>query len=39
MNPMVPGLSGSKMSASDPNSKIDILESSECVMEKVFLKV
>lgn len=35
MNPMVPGLAGGKMSASDPDSKIDILEKSEGVGKKV----
>lgn len=36
MNPMVPGLTqGGKMSASDPNSKIDILEDPKQVKKKV----
>jgi tyrosyl-tRNA synthetase len=35
MNPMVPGLAGGKMSASDPDSKIDILETAEVVKKKV----
>lgn len=36
MNPMVPGLGqGGKMSASDPNSKIDILEDPKQVRKKV----
>lgn len=36
MNPMVPGLNqGGKMSASDPNSKIDILEDSKQVKKKI----
>ncbi|CEP62757.1 tyrosine--tRNA ligase TYS1 LALA0_S06e03092g [Lachancea lanzarotensis] len=36
MNPMVPGLSqGGKMSASDPNSKIDILEEPKQVKKKI----
>lgn len=36
MNPMVPGLGqGGKMSASDPNSKIDILEEPKAVKKKV----
>ena len=35
MNPMVPGLAGGKMSASDPDSKIDILETSEGVKKKI----
>lgn len=36
MNPMVPGLqAGGKMSASDPNSKIDVLDTAEQVTSKV----
>ncbi|KAI8051170.1 tyrosyl-tRNA synthetase-like protein [Syncephalis plumigaleata] len=35
MNPMVPGLSGSKMSASDVNSKIDLLDDPKAVEKKV----
>lgn len=36
MNPMVPGLGqGGKMSASDPNSKIDIIEDPKVVKKKV----
>lgn len=35
MNPMVPGLAGGKMSASDPNSKIDLLDSAEVVKSKL----
>jgi tyrosyl-tRNA synthetase len=35
MNPMVPGLAGGKMSASDPDSKIDILDKPEVVRRKV----
>ena len=35
MNPMVPGLAGGKMSASDPDSKIDILDTAEVVEKKV----
>lgn len=35
MNPMVPGLAGGKMSASDPNSKIDILDRPEVIKKKV----
>jgi tyrosyl-tRNA synthetase len=35
MNPMVPGLAGGKMSASDPNSKIDILDAADIVKKKV----
>lgn len=36
MNPMVPGLGqGGKMSASDPNSKIDIIEDPKIVHKKV----
>lgn len=36
MNPMVPGLAqGGKMSASDPNSKIDLLEEPKQVKKKI----
>ncbi|CDO68544.1 hypothetical protein BN946_scf184998.g41 [Trametes cinnabarina] len=35
MNPMVPGLSGGKMSSSDPNSKIDFLDAPEVVRSKI----
>ena len=35
MNPMVPGLAGGKMSASDPDSKIDILDSPDVVRRKL----
>lgn len=35
MNPMVPGLAGGKMSASDPNSKIDILDPRDVVASKL----
>ncbi|TFK19617.1 tyrosine tRNA ligase [Coprinopsis marcescibilis] len=35
MNKMVPGLSGGKMSASDPNSKIDLLDPPEIVKKKI----
>lgn len=35
MNPMVPGLQGGKMSSSDENSKIDLLDSPEAVMKKI----
>ncbi|KAG0231703.1 hypothetical protein BGW42_008655 [Actinomortierella wolfii] len=35
MNTMVPGLAGPKMSSSDPDSKIDLLESPEDVKRKV----
>lgn len=36
MNPMVPGLGqGGKMSASDPNSKIDILETPKIIRKKI----
>lgn len=35
MNPMVPGLTGAKMSASDEDSKIDILDSASAVKKKV----
>ncbi|UXI16653.1 hypothetical protein NH340_JMT02596 [Sarcoptes scabiei] len=35
MNPMVPGLSGGKMSSSEEDSKIDLLDSSEDVKRKI----
>ena len=35
MNPMVPGLAGGKMSASDPDSKIDVLDAPEVVRKKL----
>ncbi|KAL1663871.1 hypothetical protein GGF50DRAFT_127654 [Schizophyllum commune] len=35
MNAMVPGLAGGKMSASDPNSKIDFLDPPEVVRKKI----
>ena len=35
MNPMVPGLAGGKMSASDPDSKIDLLDTPENVTKKL----
>lgn len=35
MNPMVPGLTGGKMSASEEDSKIDLLDSSESVTKKL----
>lgn len=35
MNPMVPGLAGGKMSASDPDSKIDVLEAPDIVKRKL----
>ncbi|KAK3326795.1 tyrosyl-tRNA synthetase [Apodospora peruviana] len=35
MNPMVPGLQGSKMSSSDEDSKIDLLDAPEAVAKKV----
>lgn len=35
MNRMVPGLAGGKMSASDPNSKIDLLDKREVVKSKL----
>ncbi|USN45784.1 MAG: tyrosine--tRNA ligase [Candidatus Woesearchaeota archaeon] len=35
MTPMVPGLQGAKMSASDPNSKIDVLDDAETVKKKL----
>ena len=35
MSPMVPGLGGGKMSSSDPNSKIDLLDPPEVVRKKI----
>lgn len=35
MNPMVPGLTGTKMSSSDPDSKIDILDEPAVVKRKL----
>jgi len=35
MNAMVPGLAGGKMSASDPNSKIDFLDTPEIIRKKL----
>ncbi|ERF71839.1 Tyrosine--tRNA ligase [Endocarpon pusillum Z07020] len=35
MNPMVPGLAGGKMSSSDPDSKIDILDTADLVRKKI----
>ena len=35
MNPLLPGLVGKKMSASDPNSKIDLLDDLETVKKKL----
>ncbi|KAF9071882.1 tyrosine tRNA ligase [Rhodocollybia butyracea] len=35
MNAMVPGLMGGKMSSSDPNSKVDLLDSPEAVKKKI----
>jgi tyrosyl-tRNA synthetase len=35
MNPMIPGLIGKKMSASDPKSKIDLLDDEKIVNEKI----
>jgi tyrosyl-tRNA synthetase len=35
MNPMVPGLAGGKMSASDPDSKIDLLDTPDMVRKKI----
>ncbi|KAK3359606.1 tyrosyl-tRNA synthetase [Lasiosphaeria hispida] len=35
MNPMVPGLHGAKMSSSDPDSKIDLLDAPEVVTKKI----
>ncbi|KAG5641110.1 hypothetical protein DXG03_005973 [Asterophora parasitica] len=37
MNAMVPGLAGGKMSSSDPNSKIDFLDTPEVVRKKLKL--
>ncbi|MDI1489127.1 MAG: Tyrosine--tRNA ligase cytoplasmic [Ramalina farinacea] len=35
MNPMVPGLSGGKMSSSDPKSKIDLLDDGNTIRKKI----
>ena len=35
MNPMVPGLAGGKMSSSEPDSKIDVLDTPEAVTKKL----
>lgn len=35
MNPMVPGLAGGKMSSSDPDSKIDLLDTVDAVKKKL----
>ncbi|KAK7393996.1 Tyrosine--tRNA ligase cytoplasmic [Neonectria punicea] len=35
LNPMVPGLQGGKMSASDQDSKIDLLDSADVVTKKI----
>jgi tyrosyl-tRNA synthetase len=35
MNTMVPGLAGGKMSSSDPDSKIDILDTPEAIKKKI----
>lgn len=35
MNPMVPGLSGSKMSSSEEDSKIDLLEEEKSILAKI----
>ena len=35
MNAMVPGLAGGKMSSSDPNSKIDFLDTEEVIRKKI----
>jgi tyrosyl-tRNA synthetase len=35
MNAMVPGLAGGKMSSSDPNSKIDLLDGPDAVKRKI----
>ena len=39
MNGMVPGLAGGKMSASDPNSKIDFLDSPAIITKEIKLVV
>ena len=35
MNPMVPGLSGGKMSSSDPKSKVDLLDDPATIRKKI----
>lgn len=35
MNPMIPGLAGGKMSSSDPDSKIDVLDEADVVRKKL----
>ncbi|KAI4231008.1 MAG: hypothetical protein LQ349_005892 [Xanthoria aureola] len=35
MNPMVPGLSGGKMSSSDPKSKVDLLDDPATIQRKI----
>ncbi|KAL6714617.1 Tyrosine--tRNA ligase cytoplasmic [Lecanora helva] len=35
MNPMIPGLAGGKMSSSDPDSKIDVLDEADVVRRKL----
>ena len=35
MNPLIPGLTGKKMSSSDPKSKIDFLDDEKTIMQKV----
>ncbi|KAL8789298.1 MAG: hypothetical protein Q9213_001221 [Squamulea squamosa] len=35
MNPMVPGLSGGKMSSSDPKSKVDLLDDPTTIQKKI----
>ncbi|KAJ3491730.1 hypothetical protein NLG97_g5547 [Lecanicillium saksenae] len=35
MNPLVPGLQGAKMSSSDPNSKIDLLDTEDAIRKKI----
>ncbi|KAL9626503.1 MAG: hypothetical protein Q9204_007249 [Flavoplaca sp. TL-2023a] len=35
MNPMVPGLSGGKMSSSDPKSKVDLLDEPATIQKKI----
>jgi tyrosyl-tRNA synthetase len=36
MNPMVPGIAGTKMSSSVPNSKIEFLDDAETVRQKIW---
>ncbi|KAK3186139.1 Tyrosine--tRNA ligase cytoplasmic [Lecanicillium sp. MT-2017a] len=35
INPLVPGLQGAKMSSSDPNSKIDLLDTPDVITKKI----